>query len=336
MEKIISQDEMFTTSDPIAMASFPARAPETLQDCGEEFLLYIDSVKGYALKTVESYREDFKNLYKFLGGAKPVKDVSFEDLRQCVGQLSLAKYKATSINRFIASVRGLFAYCRKFNYISSNPSLELKTVKVPKHLPRFMTESEVDQLCKMPQENQLLWPERDTAIFEMLYSSGCRVSEIAALKLTDFENDYSSAIVTGKGNKDRRVFFEEASVNALKTYLQSRKMMYPHTMPGGGAPVMNVFINQKGKALTEHGIWYIVSKYSGEEGTKRHMNPHAFRHTFATAMLSNGADVRVVQEMLGHATISTTQRYTHISTERLKEVYKKAFPHAEMENNTEE
>lgn len=309
-------------------ASFPAQIPVTISDCTAEYLLYLETVKGFSLNTVTGYREDLNHLALVLDGTKRMDVVTLEDLRSCIGSLSKRKYSAASINRFIAAVRGLFGYCKKFRYISANPALELKTIKLPKHLPRFMTEGEVDELCNAPEKNEILWEARDHALFEMMYSSGCRVGELASLKMQDFSDGYMSAIVTGKGRKDRRVYFEKDAVEALKQYLSERAVKFPLAGQGKVKQVDNVFVNQHGTPLTTHGIWYVVSKYSGVEGTNRHMSPHAFRHTFATTMLSEGADVRVVQEMLGHASISTTQRYTHISKEHLKEVYDQAFPHS--------
>ena len=161
----------------------------------------------------------------------------------------------------------------------------------------------------------------------MLYSSGCRISEITNLKLSDFTDSYQAAIVTGKGNKQRKVYFATNARNALAEYLADRKKVLDQN--GISTPVQELFINQKGHPITTGGMRYIISRYSGPEGTNHHINPHAFRHTFATQMLSNGADVRLVQEMLGHSSISTTQRYTHVTTEKLKEIYKKAHPHSE-------
>lgn len=310
------------------MLTVSSNPPVSIQECCDEYLLYIKSVRGLSQNTVSGYGEDFKHLMLILKPQMPIKDVTLEDLRGCIGSLSRRKYGIVSINRFIAAVRGLFAYCKKFGYIKSNVSLELKTLKAPKHLPRFMTSTEVDALCIEPEKEPLLWQARDKALFEMLYSSGCRVGEIAHLRLKDFSSGFKSAVVTGKGKKDRRVFFAEDAVSSLLAYLAERKSRFPERESDGGNPVQEVFLNQKGNPLSEHGIWYIVSRYSGVEGTNRHVSPHAFRHTFATAMLAAGADIRAVQEMLGHSSISTTQRYTHVTTERLKEVYKQAFPHS--------
>ena len=204
------------------MLTVSSNPPVSIQECCDEYLLYIKSVRGLSENTVSGYGEDFKHLMLILKPQMPIKDVTLEDLRGCIGSLSRRKYGIVSINRFIAAVRGLFAYCKKFGYIKSNVSLELKTLKAPKHLPRFMTGTEVDALCIEPEKEPLLWQARDKALFEMLYSSGCRVGEIAHLRLKDFSSGFKSAVVTGKGKKDRRVFFAEDAVSSLLAYLAER------------------------------------------------------------------------------------------------------------------
>lgn len=297
----------------------------TVKDSCEEFLVYLSSVRGMTDNTITAYSEDYKKLHEFLGEEREIDKVSLQDLRFCVGSLSAQKYSTASINRFIASVRALFSYSQKFGRLQVNPALQLKSLKAPKHLPNFMTPSEVDALCEQPQKKELLWAARDKAIFEMLYSSGCRVAELASLKLGDFSNGGKSAVVKGKGKKDRIVYFEADALKALSEYLPERKALLARLkLPGQKA----LFVNEKGGELTTRGLRWIVNRYSGVEGTKRHVSPHAFRHTFATAMLSKGADVRVVQEMLGHASISTTQRYTHVTTQQLIDIYKRAHPHS--------
>ena len=298
----------------------------TVKDSCQEFLVYLSTVRGMTDNTIPAYSEDYKKLAEFLGADTEIDKVSLQDLRFCVGSLSAQKFSVATINRFIASLRALFAYSQKFGRLEINPALQLKSLKAPKHLPNFMTPSEVDALCEQPQKKELLWESRDKAIFEALYSSGCRVAELASLKLGDFSAGAKSAVVKGKGQKDRIVYFEEDARKALADYLPERKALLARLkLPGQKA----LFVNEKGGALTARGIRWIVERYSGAEGTKRHVSPHAFRHTFATAMLSGGADVRVVQEMLGHSSISTTQRYTHVTTQQLIDVYKRAHPHGE-------
>lgn len=297
-----------------------------LSELVEEFLLYLGAVRGLSENTVLGYKNDLKELQKFLAPTLDIQTITKENLLLSIGQLSKEKKAAASVNRFIAAVRTMFSYALKFGYIKKNPALELKTVKLPKRVPNFMTQPEVNQLCEQPVNNELLWEKRDHALFTMMYSSGCRISEITNLKLDDFMDNYHSAIVTGKGNKQRKVFFAQEARNALALYLQDRKkVLESHNIT---EPTRQVFINQKGHPLSVGGVRFIISKYSGAEGTNHHINPHAFRHTFATTMIGNGADVRLVQEMLGHSSISTTQRYTHITTERLIDIYNKAHPHS--------
>ena len=298
----------------------------TLHELTDEFLLYLSAVRGLSENTVKGYKNDLSQLLDFLTPELDVASVTRENLMLCIGQLSKQKKAAATVNRFIAAVRTLFAYAAKMKYIGKNPSLEMKTVKLPKRVPNFMTTSEVNELCHEPVKDELLWASRDHAIFLMLYSSGCRASELIGLKLSDFMDGGRSAFVTGKGNKQRKVFFAAEARKALAEYLTDRKKVLEENHIE--AKPARLFVNQKGGPLTTGGLRYILNRYSGVEGTNHHINPHAFRHTFATTMLGNGADVRMVQEMLGHSSISTTQRYTHITTEKLIETYNKAHPHS--------
>ncbi len=298
----------------------------SLKDAGEEFFIYLSSVRELSENTIVSYKNDFTHLKNILGEDCPVDDITLEDLRLCIARLSMQKMAETSINRFMAMTRTFFAYCRKFDYIKINPAVKLTSLKIPKYMPRFLTSPEIDELCYQPEKQELLWANRDQALFEVMYSSGCRVSEVAGLKFSDMTEDYSSAMVRGKGRKDRRVYFSDDAKSALKRYFADRKQLLENL--GKNEKIDEVFINQRGFPLTPHGIRWILARYTGKEGTNHHVSPHALRHTFATALLANGADVRIVQELLGHSSVSTTQRYTHITTEKLIDVYNKAHPHS--------
>lgn len=297
-----------------------------LNELIDEFLIYISSVRDLSENTVMGYKNDLEHLKKFLTPTLDITSITKENLKLCIGQLSKRHSSNASINRFIAAVRSLFGYAHKFGYLEKNPALEIKTVKLSKKVPRFMTKAEVDTLCNEPEKNEILWASRDHALFEMLYSSGCRISEITNLCLSDFLNGYDRAVVTGKGDKQRIVYFSDEAKAALKLYLVDRKKVMEEN--GTAGTTDRIFISQRGRPLSVRGINYIITRYSGAEGTNHHVNPHAFRHTFATTMIGNGADVRLVQEMLGHSSISTTQRYTHITTEKLIEIYNKAHPHS--------
>lgn len=298
-----------------------------LQECCNLYLSYIESVRCLSPNTVLGYKEDFKHLNCILG-CRDIQSISYNDLRNTIGELSKQKYNPASINRYISAVRGLFAYCKKIKAVDHNVALELKNLKTPKYLPQYMTQAEIDILCKEPEKEGATWPLRDKALFEMLYSSGCRVSEIASLSFNDFKNDFSSAVITGKGNKQREVYFEKDAVKALKEYLEERKKIFPEAEKNGSSPVKFIFLNKKGEALSVGGIQYIVRKYSSSGDFNKHITPHSFRHTFATSMLNNGADVRMIQKMLGHSSINTTQKYTHLNKQELKNIYDQAFPHS--------
>lgn len=295
----------------------------------EEFLIYCASIKSFSPNTTSGYKNDLQIFLlllekQSLGTIENIKiqDITLQNLRSCIGHLSKEKKAASTINRFISTVRSLFTYAHRMGYCEKNPSLEFRTVKAPKKVPRYMTESEVTAICNQPEVKELLWAERDKAIFEALYSSGCRVSELVSLNLEDLSGDGSSAVITGKGKKDRRIFFSPEAVKSIKIYAQQRSQRIH-----ADRPVKALFINQGGTRLTARGIRFIAARYSSIEGTCKPVSPHAFRHTFATTLLSNGADIRIVQELLGHSSISTTQRYTHLTTAQLIETYNKSHPH---------
>lgn len=305
----------------------------TLQDAIEEFLIYLSSVRTLSENTITGYRNDFVHLTGYTGLERELESIKKEELLTSIGFMSQKKMASASINRYIAAVRTLFAYCKKMGYLEKNPAIELKTVKLPKRIPKFLTEKEVDELCKIPEEKELLWQSRDKAIFEMFYSSGCRLSELNGLRFQDFTDGFHSALIRGKGKKDRYVYFAQDAQAALEKYLDDRKQKFVDLNKEDNCEF--VFVNQKGGHLSVRGMSWIISRYSGSEGTNHQISPHALRHTFATAMLSNGADVRLVQELLGHSSVSTTQRYTHITTEKLIETYNKAHPHGGSEGVTE-
>ena len=298
----------------------------TLCELTDEFLLYLSAVRGLSENTVSGYANDLSQLQEMIGSECNITQVTKESLLLCIGEQTRRHKSAASVNRFIAAFRTLFSYAYQLGYLKQNPALEIRTVKAKKHLPNFMTETEVQTLVEEPKVNELLWEKRDSAIFAMLYSSGCRISELTNIKLSDFARNGHSAFVRGKGNKTREVFFGDKAFSALQEYLKDRKKLLESF--GGENSTDRLFINQHGQPITVGGMRYIITRYSGKDGTNHHVNPHAFRHTFATTMLNNGADVRIVQELLGHSNISTTQRYTHITKEHLIDVYHTAHPHS--------
>lgn len=301
-------------------------AERSLGETIEEFLVYIDTVRLLSENTVLGYKNDLKIVEEYLGLEIPLSRIGTEDLNFCIANLSTQGKSAATVNRFIAAVRTFFFYSRKFGYIEKNPALEIRTVKIPRYVPAFLTQNEIDRLCKEPEVNELLWETRDKAIFESFYSTGCRVSELVSLRVSDFDYSRHSAVIRGKGEKDRRVYFEKDAQTAISVYLSDRKKRFVKEGIEDSSPYL--FVNQKGGHLTPGGVRYILGKYTGRDGLNHHVSPHALRHTFATIMLASGADIRVVQKFLGHSSISTTQRYTHLTTRQLIDIYKRCHPHS--------
>jgi len=258
---------------------------------------------------------DFK---KFCG------EIDFEK----VDYLFLRKYLAVlkekslgnrSVGRHLSTLRSFFRFLTRENYLKTNPILMLSSPKLEKHLPSFMTEEEVAKLIEsaFAKDDKDERGLRDRAILETFYSSGLRISELVALDLGDI--DFISGIVKvmGKGKKERIVPIGDAALQSIRRYIDKRKKK------GEVA-----FLNKNGKRITTRGVRDIVEKYLKSSGTRQGISPHTLRHSFATHLLNRGADLRTVQELLGHANLSTTQIYTHLTTEKLKSVYDKAHPHA--------
>ncbi len=297
----------------------------------EEYLEYLSGVRALSPRTVSSYRRDL-TLFCSSYPRIPL-EATVTDIRLFLADLIGKGYDPASANRILASIRGLYRYAIRFGLTRDNPASSVRNLKTAKKLPTFLFPDDAERLCRVPAGGDVqdvsappLWPERDTALLLTLYSTGCRVSEIASLRLRDIDEDGSSAIVLGKGDKERRVFFSREAKKALADWLPERSRRLATTAErdrSGG----KVFISRRGTALSVRGIQYVLSRYTGEAGTSGHLSPHALRHSFATTLVSRGADLRAVQEMLGHSSISTTQRYTHVTTERLKRLYHQAHPH---------
>jgi len=320
----------------------------------EEYLAYLSGVRLLSPRTTSAYRRDLVLYEEHL--EVPPLEADISDIRLFVAALGAKGYETSSLNRILASVRGFYRYAVHFGLLAGNPSVAVRNLKVPKKLPRFLFAADAASFCASPSGSVIsgatppgisgtaappaaasrssasrtardpLWPARDTALLTLLYSTGCRVSEIASLRLADIDPSFTSAIVKGKGNKERKVFFSKAAREALDGYLAERKScLGRHEEHSEARKVL--FISQRGNPLSVRGIQFILAHYSDADGAQGRLSPHALRHSFATTLVSRGADIRIVQEMLGHASISTTQRYTHVTQERLKKLYHQAHPH---------
>ncbi len=284
----------------------------------DKFIRYLEIEKNYSVHTILNYRLDLINFKEFCGEIE-LEKIDYLFLRKYLAVLKEKNLGNRSVGRHLSSLRSFFRFLTRENHLKINPILMLSSPKLDKHLPSFMTEAEVAKLiesafAKNDKDERGL---RDRAILETFYSSGLRISELVALSLSDI--DFISGIikVMGKGKKERMVPIGDIALMAIRKYLDKRKKQ-------GEA----IFLNKNGKRITTRGVWDIVKKYLKSAGINQGVSPHTFRHSFATHLLNRGADLRTVQELLGHASLSTTQIYTHLTTEKLKSVYDKAHPRA--------
>jgi integrase/recombinase XerC len=287
----------------------------------EAYLAYLASVRGLAEHSLTAYRADLAHFAVYCErlGVLP-EDASKQEVRDFLGDRSFEGDAAVSVNRALSSLRGFYRSLARFQYRKDNPAEGQRNLKTPRTIPAFLWEDEMAAFARLPEQEHILWPERDKAIIMAMYSAGLRVSELVSLQLSSFRDTMKSARIIGKGNKERVVFFSEEARKALAEYLPSRDMRIKKIKGGGHA---FLFINKKGEPITAAGVRWIIGKYSERFPAPKKVHPHSLRHSFATHLVNGGADVRVVQELLGHASISTTQRYTHVNIERLKEVYRK-------------
>lgn len=309
-----------------------------------DFISYMQMARGMSPNTCKSYERDLILFAGFLMNGnidQAVKDCFFKVsevdaalvsldsgvIKSFVSALTVKGYSPASINRILSGVRGLYTYLYRYGITSSNPGSGVKSLKQGKKLPSFLFEEEVKAVSDFAENNSHLWPVRDKAIILCLYTSGCRVSEMEGMLLKDLRADCTSIIVMGKGRKERRVFFSKEAAGALKEYLAVRKKAIPAEREG----INHIFISKKGGNLSVRGIQYIISCYSKLQNNGKGFSPHSLRHSYATALVTKGADIRLVQELLGHASVSTTQRYSHITTRHLLETYNLSHPHGDGE-----
>ncbi len=290
------------------------------------FLEKIEHERGFSEHTLRAYHKDLLQFDNFLKTEKRVdlKDVNHLLLRKFLAVLRSKKYSKTTIARKLASIRSFFKYLIQEGELVSNPFEALRTPKLDKKLPHFLSISDVGVLLKTP-DHTTLSGLRDMAILETLYSTGVRVSELVGLDDNDIDYFGGMIKVLGKGKKERLVPIGTHAIKAIKEYnnLKLKDMKFKSKGVSAGGPL---FLNKLGNRLTARSVARSLDKYLKMSGINLLTSPHTFRHSFATHLLDEGADLRSVQEMLGHSNLSTTQVYTHISTERLKSVYEKSHP----------
>ena len=295
------------------------------------FLDYLSERRGYSPYTVKNYRIDLEQFSQFLSSRRSksgerhlmnLEDVDPLVIRDYLGSL-YGRFKRSTIARKLSAVRSFFLFLEMKGLNKGNPAADIATPKQDKYIPGYLAVDDVFRLLERPERQKPLGL-RDLAILEVLYSCGLRVSELEALDLSNIDFDQRLVKVIGKGDKERIVPIGRHALRAIKEYLTATLTLRKETdFDISQGPV---FINYKGGRLSARSIGRIVKKYAVSCGLTSEISPHSMRHTFATHLLDGGADLRSVQELLGHASLSTTQKYTHVSLDRLMEVYDKAHP----------
>ena len=285
----------------------------------DKFINYLKVEKNSSPHTITNYTTDLKAFAVFLGD-KDIASVDLLALRKFLADMRARNYSKRTIARKLASLRTFFKFLFREGYLKTNPTTAILTPKLDKKLPVFLDVKKVARLVESPSEDTIAGL-RDRAILETLYSAGIRVSELVGLDVDDV--DFISGVikVLGKGSKERIVPVGEPAIAAIRKYIETR----------AGKTVKDkdaVFLNKSGRRLTDRSVRRIVDKYIKACSIVEHISPHSLRHSFATHLLDRGADLRSVQELLGHMNLSTTQIYTHVTMERLKTVYDKAHPRA--------
>lgn len=293
-----------------------------------EYLLYLQIEKGLAKNSLESYARDLGKLRAWTERNNyDVVNLSRQDLREWLIDLSLENLSATSVSRIISALRGFYKFLVFDGHIKKSPAENLDAPQKGFYLPKFLNQTEIENLLSAPNvstETGL----RDRAILETMYAAGLRVSETCSLKIGDIDLDGGILTCTGKGSKTRKVPLGKSAVEWVKSYLVVRRKKE-------NIEIQNLFVSNSGKSLSRQDIFNLVKEYGRKIGCED-ISPHTLRHSFATHLVQNQADIRSVQQMLGHSDISTTQIYTHITDSHLRKTYEKFHPRAKSSGITEE
>jgi integrase/recombinase XerD len=288
------------------------------------FLTHVKVEKGLSVNTVAAYRRDLAKFNVFVQKRKRTLDaVNRDDLVDFLAGMYRQKLESRTVARHLVTLRNFFRFAQIQELITADPSLNLESPKIRRTLPGYLKLEEVDRLLAQPDAKTALGL-RDLAMLEVLYSTGLRVSELIGLRVADLDTKVGCIRCIGKGDKERIVPAGRKALGMVEKYLRDAR---PKLL-GKGVASQALFVNRRGDALSRVGVWKILSAYGRRAGLRNALAPHMLRHSFATHLLERGADLRSVQLMLGHADISTTQIYTHVVEERLKQIYKAHHPRA--------
>jgi integrase/recombinase XerD len=286
----------------------------------DSFIDHLWLEDGLSKNTLESYRADLSQFNVWLNKHKSeLLSANQADIQQYLA-VKFPQSKPRSISRLIASLRRFYRYALRENLIEKDPTLQIESPKLPRSLPKSLNEQEVEDLLNAPNISEAIGL-RDRAMLELLYASGLRVSELVTVKVNEVSTQDGVVRVTGKGSKTRLVPMGEEAADWIDKYLkQARPEILQKRMSDA------LFVTARASAMTRQAFWYLIKRYALLAGITKHMSPHVLRHAFATHLLNHGADLRVVQMLLGHADISTTQIYTHVARERLKQLHSVHHP----------
>ena len=289
----------------------------------KEYLAILKFEKNLSENTLQAYNNDIGKLIDFLDKRKirDLNEVNSNLLRDFFTEQKNHKLGSTTLARYMSAISGFFRYCSRSNYIKSNPTDKLLSVSISRGLPVVLTFEEIEKILELPKTDSKLGL-RDKAILELLYSCGLRVSELLDLKISDLYFDEEVIRVIGKGSKQRIVPIGSSAIEWITNYLVHSRPLLEKKAQSKDI----VFLNNRGKPLSRMGLWKIVDGYVKQTDIIKDVHPHTFRHSFATHLLEGGADLRAVQEMLGHSDISTTQIYTHIDREYVKQMHRDFHP----------
>jgi len=288
------------------------------------YLNHVRVEKGLSPNTLTAYRRDLCKFDVFAKKRKlTLENVTRDDLVDFLASLYRQKLESRSVARHLVTLRNFFRQAQVDELITADPSINLESPKVRRSLPGYLKLADVEKLMEQPDQ-KTAQGLRDRAMLEVLYSTGLRVSELTGLKVADVDMKVGSVRCIGKGDKERIVPIGRKALGMVEKYLKSGRPK----MLQKGATSTALFVNRRGKPLTRVGVWKILSDYGRHAGLRVGLTPHMLRHSFATHLLERGADLRSVQLMLGHSDISTTQIYTHLVEERLKQIYKAHHPRA--------
>ena len=287
----------------------------------EAFVAYAAGECHLAENTVAAYRRDLEHFFTWLDARNPA-DLSIRDLADYAGWLHDRKLAPASIARHIVSLKVLFRYMQLEGAMTENLAELLGSQKLWERVPKVLSPAQIDRLFLCPDQNDPYW-RRDRAMLELLYATGCRASEISNLRLCDTHLDEGFCICRGKGDKERMTPLNIRAVEAVRLYLETERPLLAARVP---SPPEWMLLSYRGRRLGRERIWELLKRYALRAGAPPEVSPHTLRHSFATHLLAGGADLRQVQEMLGHASIATTQIYTHVDPSRLKAVHKTFHP----------